>query len=142
MESLLVVLAGLFVGGCFLTLTAWLSGAWPSRRGRRYPVPVSDHILVRPILKPLEVGGMARPLSSAERPSEGRVVLVGPGKVSERGVRVRPEVERGDRVSFPSFAGQTVVDPPGVEPGTYLLVRQDEIWLNHGPSPEESECHE
>ena len=106
-------------------------------RGRRprgiLPVPISDHILILPITRPQEVGGMARPLSATERPTEGRVVLVGPGKVTERGVRVRPEVSPGDGVSFPSFAGQTVVDPPGVAPGTYLLVRQDELWLNHGP---------
>ena len=76
---------------------------------------------------------MARPVSATERPTEGRVVLAGPGKVTERGVRVAPEVRPGDHVSFPSFAGQTVVDPPGVPPGTYLLVRQDELWLNHGP---------
>ncbi len=105
-----------------------------NRPRRRYPVPISDHILVRPIERPQEVGGMARPSSATERPTEGEVVLVGPGKVTERGVRVRPEVSAGDRVSFPSFAGQTIVDPPGVPLGTYLLVRQDELWLNHGPA--------
>lgn len=108
----------------------------------KYPVPISDHIVVRPIVRPLEIGGMARPQSAAEMPSEGVVLLVGPGRVTEHGVRVKPEVAVGDLVSFPSYAGKLIADPVGLEPGHYLLVRQDEIFLNHGPQPAETESHE
>lgn len=125
---LLLVVCCASIGGGLGSLLRWIF------RSRRYPVPIADHILVRPVSRPQEVGGMARPLSATERPTEGQVVLVGPGKVTERGVRVAPEVRAGDHVSFPSFAGQTIVDPPGVPLGTYLLVRQDELWLNHGPA--------
>jgi chaperonin GroES len=109
---------------------------------RPLPTPISDHIVVLPIERPLEVGGMARPQSAAEMPSEGVVVLVGPGRVTEHGVRVKPEVEAGDLVSFPSYAGKLIADPVGLYPGQYLLVRQDELYLNHGPQSRESEPHE
>ena len=101
-----------------------------------YPVPIADHLLLRPIVRDLEIGGMARPEAQAEMPSEGIVLRVGPGRVTETGVRVPPEVAPGDLVSFPSYAGKLVIDPPRLEPGTYLLVRQDEIYLNHGPETE------
>lgn len=126
----------------FCGLVALLLDLWDHRRPQIRTVPIADHILVLPIQRPLEVGGMARPQSSAEMPSEGVAVLVGPGRVTEHGVRLKPEVRPGDKISFPSYAGKTMVDPAGVPPGAYLLVRQDEVFLNHGPCPEEMEPHE
>lgn len=102
-------------------------------RGNR---PIADRILVRPIERSMKVGGMDRPQAQAEQPSEGIVVRVGPGRVTESGRRIHPEVEPGQTVSFAPYAGQRIVDPIGEDPGVYLLVRQDELYLNHGRQPE------
>ena len=99
-----------------------------------YPLAIADRVLVRPLDVETTVRGMARPGAQDERPREGLVVLVGPGRVTEWGHRVRPEVSAGDLVAFPDYAGKEIVDPRGFVPGKYLLMRQDEIQLNYGPA--------
>lgn len=98
-----------------------------------YPACFGDRLLVEPLEVETTVRGMARPGAQDERPSEGIVVLVGPGRVTEFGKRVEPEVEIGDLISFPSYAGKEIVDPRGFSPGVYLIVRQDEALINYGP---------
>lgn len=102
--------------------------------------PIGDHILVQPIEAPKEIGGLALPETQAERPSCGIVRAVGPGKLTEYGYRVAPEVAIGDRILFPSFAGNgalyTFDAGDGIETA-YLVLRQDEVLFNHGPLPEQ-----
>lgn len=98
--------------------------------------PLADHVLVLPSEAPTVIGGLAVPQTQTERPQRGVVKAVGPGKITEMGVRIAPEVRVGDQVSFPSYAGGSVLYlftlEDGVERG-YLIVRQDELLFNHGP---------
>jgi chaperonin GroES len=97
------------------------------------PVPFGDHILIRPVDEDNHlVGGLIAPESGKPRPSLGLVVLVGPGKFTEQGVRLPMEAQAGDLVSYPSFAGQDVFNPLDLPPGNYVMVRQEELYLNHG----------
>jgi chaperonin GroES len=101
----------------------------------RKPIALnSDRILVEPIEIETTVRGMERPGAAAERPKEGIVRWVGPGKVTEYGVRIEQAVAVGDLISFPDYAGKEIVDPRGFEPGAYLIVRQDEWLINYGPA--------
>ena|ERR1700761_9165722 len=93
----------------------------------------SDRVLVRPIKQSTEIQGLARAETSVGRSVQGVVVLVGPGKFTELGKRLPMEVEVGDKVSFAAYAGTDIVNPQGLDAGTYLMLRQDEILLNHGP---------
>lgn len=95
---------------------------------------IADRILVRPIEVKATVRGISRP--GAVRPMEGVVLLVGPGRITEFGHRIAPEIQEGDLVAFPDYAGKEIVDPRGFVPGRYLVVRQDEIQLNYGPATE------
>ena len=109
--------------------------------------PIGDHILVRPIERSHMVGGMQIADTTVERPSEGVVLAVGPGRVTESGVRIEPEVRVNDHVLFPSFAGrdkEVLLSIDGGPEETLLLMRQDELCYNHGPyQPERSsETHE
>jgi chaperonin GroES len=49
--------------------------------------------------------GIILPETAKERPQEGRVIAVGPGRVDESGKRVPMEVKVGDRVLFAKYAG-------------------------------------
>lgn len=96
-----------------------------------------DHLMVKPI-EPLDtIRGIAVAADGKDRPTEGVVVLVGPGRLTEMGVRMPPEDEVGDLVSYPSYAGKEIVDPRGFEPGIYLMIRQDELYLNYGKHTED-----
>ena len=69
--------------------------------------------------------GIVLPDSAKEKPFEGEVVAVGPGRVLENGDREDLQVEAGDRVIFSKFGGIEVK----VDGETYLVLRQDDILI-------------
>lgn len=119
----------LFIFSGTVLFLSWLWLASPrKRRG-----PITDHVLLLPLEVSETIGGMQLPENQKERPAQGIVVAIGPGKVTEQGIRVPPEVAKGDRVNFPSYAGLDQVMDIGEGDKLYRLVRQDEISYNHGP---------
>ena len=89
--------------------------------------PMHDRILIsRTETQEKSPGGIIIPENAKEKPQEGTVVAVGPGKI-ENGTRVPMTVEEGDRVLFGKYAG-TEVSLNGKE---YILVRSDEIFARY-----------
>jgi chaperonin GroES len=86
--------------------------------------PLHDKVLLER-LESLEktAGGIVLPETAKEKPTEGRVVAVGPGRIDDEGKRVATTVKAGDRVLFGSYAGTTVKEG-GKE---YLLLDESEI---------------
>lgn len=86
--------------------------------------PLADRILVKRE-EPSETvrGGIIIPDTAKEKPQEGRVVAVGPGKLDEQGKRVPLEVKKGDRILMGKYAG-TEVKIDGEE---HLILREDDV---------------
>jgi len=86
--------------------------------------PLGDKILVKR-LEAAEVtkGGIVLPDSAKEKPKEGKIVAVGPGKVLDDGTRGALQVKKGDRVLFTSYAG-TEIKVDGEE---FLVMSEDDI---------------
>ncbi|MEK6778422.1 MAG: co-chaperone GroES [Candidatus Deferrimicrobiota bacterium] len=86
--------------------------------------PLQDRVLVKRVEEETKTkGGIIIPDSAKEKPQEGLVVAVGPGKVTDTGTRVPPEVKKGDRILFGKYSGSEIkVD--GVE---HLILREDDI---------------
>jgi chaperonin GroES len=86
--------------------------------------PLQDRILIKRVEEEAKTkGGIIIPDSAKEKPQEGLVVAVGPGKVTDNGTRVTPEVKAGDRILFGKYSGSDIkVD--GVE---HLILREDDI---------------
>jgi chaperonin GroES len=86
--------------------------------------PLQDRIIVKRIEEEEKTkGGIIIPDSAKEKPVEGQVIAVGPGKLNDKGTKVAPEVKAGDRVLFGKYAG-TEVKIDGVE---HLIMREDDI---------------
>ena len=87
--------------------------------------PLQDRILVKRLDADEEeqVGGIIIPDSAKEKPHEGEVIAVGPGKVTDDGERQAPEVNEGDTILFAKYAG-TEVKSEGEE---YLIMREDDV---------------
>jgi chaperonin GroES len=68
-------------------------------------------------------GGIYLPDTAKEKPQEGEVIAVGPGRVLDNGTRIPPEVKKGDRVVFAKYSG-TEVKVDGEE---YLIIRDSDI---------------
>ena len=86
--------------------------------------PLQDRILVKRLdAEEEQIGGIIIPDSAKEKPQEGEVIAVGPGKVTDDGKRQAPEVSDGDKILFAKYAG-TEVKSEGEE---YLIMREDDV---------------
>lgn len=86
--------------------------------------PMNDRVLVlRTEEEKKTAGGIIIPDSAKEKPQEGKVVDVGPGKTGEDGQRTPLEIKAGDRVLFSKYAG-TEIKIDGVE---HVFMREDDI---------------
>jgi chaperonin GroES len=86
--------------------------------------PLNDRVLVLRIEEEEETtGGIIIPDTAKEKPQEGKIIAVGPGKVNEKGERIPLEVQKNDRVLFGKYAGNEV-KLDGVE---HIIMREDDI---------------
>ena len=68
--------------------------------------PLGDRIVVKPIEQETQTkSGLFVPDSAKERPQQGKVVAVGPGRVTDDGTRIAMDVAEGDTVIYSKFAG-------------------------------------
>ena len=86
--------------------------------------PLHDRVVVRRLeAEEKTKGGIIIPDTVKEKPQEGEVVAVGPGRLTEDGKRVAPEVKKGDRILVGKYSG-TDVKIDGTE---YTILREDEV---------------
>jgi chaperonin GroES len=86
--------------------------------------PLADRILIRRIEEQETIrGGIIIPDTAKEKPQEGEVVAVGPGRLTEDGKRIAMEVKKGDRVLIGKYSG-TDVKIDGTE---YVILREDDV---------------
>jgi chaperonin GroES len=86
--------------------------------------PLQDRILVKRMEeKEKSVGGIIIPDSAKEKPQDGLVVAVGPGKTLDSGEIAKPGVKKGDRILFSKYAG-TDVEVGGDE---HIIIREDDV---------------
>jgi chaperonin GroES len=86
--------------------------------------PLADRVVVKPVDEAEQMrGGLYIPDTAKEKPSQGEVVAVGPGKVADDGSRVAMDVSVGDKVLYGKYSG-TDVTLDGEE---YLILRESDI---------------
>jgi chaperonin GroES len=86
--------------------------------------PLDDRVLVVRIEeKEKTTGGIIIPDTAKEKPQEGKIAAVGPGKWDENGKRIPLQVKKNDRVLFGKYAGNEIMID-GVE---HLIMREDDI---------------
>jgi len=86
--------------------------------------PMNDRVLVTRVEEEQKTaGGIIIPDTAKEKPQEGKVVAVGPGKQDDSGKRVPLEVKKGDRILFSKYAG-TEIKIDGKE---HIFMREDDI---------------
>ena len=86
--------------------------------------PLGDRVIVKPRPKEeMTRSGIVLPDTASEKPQEGEVLAVGPGRVLDNGKRIDMEVKTGDTVLFAKYAG-TEVKLDGNE---YLDIRESDL---------------
>ena len=87
--------------------------------------PLGNRVVIEPLEteEQMSAGGIYIPDTAKEKPQEGKVVAVGPGKLTDDGNRVAMDVVVGDVVVYSKYAG-TEYREGEVE---YLVLREDDI---------------
>jgi chaperonin GroES len=86
--------------------------------------PLNDRVLVVGIEeKEKTSGGIIIPDTAKEKPQEGKVVAVGPGKWDENGKRIPLQVKKGDRILFGKYTGNEIK----IDEVEHLIMREDDI---------------
>ena len=86
--------------------------------------PLADRVVVKPLEDAEQMrGGLYIPDTAKEKPSQGEVVAIGPGKVSDDGTRLEMDVSVGDKVLYGKYSGTDVT----LEGEEYLILRESDI---------------
>lgn len=86
--------------------------------------PLADRIVVRPLEETEQMkGGLYIPDTAKEKPQQGEVMAVGPGKLSEEGKRIPPDVQVGQRVLYGKYSGTEVT----VDDEEFLILRESDV---------------
>ncbi|MGD8564666.1 MAG: co-chaperone GroES [Desulfarculaceae bacterium] len=86
--------------------------------------PLQDRVIVQRIEEEEKTsGGIIIPDTAKEKPQQGKIMAVGPGKVLEGGTRVDMTVKKGDLVLFGKYAGSEVT----LDGDELLIMREDDI---------------
>ncbi len=86
--------------------------------------PLGDRVVVKPSAKEeVTKGGIYLPDTAKEKPQEGEVVAVGPGRLGDDGKRLSMEVKKGDKVIYAKYAGMELKE----EDEEYIVLRESDI---------------
>ena len=86
--------------------------------------PLADRVVVRALEEAEQMrGGLYIPDTAKEKPQQGEIIAVGPGKVSEQGERIAPDVKAGDKVLYGKYSGTEVT----VDGEQYLILRESDV---------------
>jgi len=86
--------------------------------------PLEDRVVIKPIEPETKTkSGIYLPESAKERPMQGKVIAVGPGKLLDNGKRSAPSVKKGDTVLFGKYAG-TEIEIKGDQ---HMILRESEL---------------
>ena len=86
--------------------------------------PLADRILIRRLEEEeVKRGGIIIPDTAKEKPQEGEVVAVGPGRTNDDGKHIPLEVKTGDRILIGKYSGTEVK----IEGDEYVILREDDV---------------
>jgi chaperonin GroES len=86
--------------------------------------PMADRVVIEPLEETEEMrGGLYIPDTAKEKPQQGTVIAVGPGRRSEQGELIEVELKEGDRILYGKYSGTEVT----VDGNEYLIVRESDV---------------
>ncbi len=86
--------------------------------------PLADRLVVKPIEREeVSKGGIVLPDTAKEKPQEGKVLAIGPGRLSEDGKRIAMDVKVGDIVLYAKYGGTEVK----IEDEELMILRESDI---------------
>jgi len=85
--------------------------------------PLQDRLLVERIEEEVRKGGIIIPDAAKEKPQQGKVVAVGPGRFDENGKRVAMDIKKGDYILFGKYSGNEI----RIGDDELLIMREEDV---------------
>ncbi len=85
--------------------------------------PLQDRILVERIEEEMKKGNIIIPDTAKEKPQQGKVIAVGPGRIDESGKRIPMDVKKGDMILFGKYSGNEIK----VDDKELLIMREEDV---------------
>lgn len=86
--------------------------------------PLSDRVIIEAAeTAEVSVGGIILPDTAQEKPQRGKVVAVGPGRITDSGTLVEPSVNVGDEVLYGKYSGTEI----NIDGSNLLIVHENDI---------------
>ena len=87
--------------------------------------PLADRVVVKPFEETeMKKGGIIIPDTAKEKPMQGKIIEVGPGRMTDDGKKIPPEVKKGDKVLYGKYSGTEV----SIADEEYLIMRESDIF--------------
>ena len=86
--------------------------------------PMGDRLVVKPMQSEEKTkSGIYLPDTAKEKPQEGKVIAVGPGRMTDEGKRIAPDVEVGDIVLYTKYGGSEIK----IDGEEFIIMRESDI---------------
>ena len=93
-------------------------------RSKTKLVPLADRLVIKPVVEEEVLSsGIVIPDTAKEKPQQGEVIAVGPGRVDDSGKRIPVDVKVGDRVLYGKYAGQEVK----IDREEYIVLQEKDV---------------
>ncbi len=87
-------------------------------------VPLHDRIVIKPVVQEeVLASGIVIPDTAKEKPQQGEVLAVGPGRLDDNGKRIAMDVQVGDRVLYAKYTGQEVK----IDQEEYIVISEKDV---------------
>ncbi len=87
--------------------------------------PLADRVVVKPLEEQeIKKGGIIIPDTAKEKPMQGEIIEVGPGRMTDDGKKMPMEVKKGDKVLYGKYSGTEV----SIQGEDYLIMRESDIF--------------
>lgn len=87
--------------------------------------PLADRVVVKAIEEAeTNKGGIIIPDTAKEKPMEGEIFEVGPGRITDEGKNIGMQVKKGDRVLYGKYTGTEI----SIDGDEYLIMRESDIF--------------
>jgi len=87
-------------------------------------IPLADRLVIKPgAQEEVLASGIVIPDTAKEKPQEGEIVAVGPGRLDDNGKRIPMELKVGDRVLYAKYSGQEIK----IEQEEYIVLSEKDV---------------
>ena len=91
--------------------------------------PLADRLVVKPTQKEeMTKGGIYLPDTAKEKPQEGEVVAIGPGRMTDEGKRIAMDIKVGDKVIYSKYGGSEIK----IDDVEMIILRESDILAKKG----------